>query len=524
MSAFDALTGFAPEHDAARAAKIALARESLIAFAELMMPDKVEPLNPAKSRFITKTHHRAIADACEKLERGLIQYLILTAPPRHGKSQMTTIYLPAHYIGRDPYENIIVGCYNDILAKGFGRKIRAVIEHPVYQEIFPDLELAKGGKSVDHMATTADGMIACVGRGGTTTGRGAGLFIVDDPIKDRREAKSQTIRDDVWMWFKDVVETRLMSDTGIIVVMLTRWHDDDIVGRLTNPDNPHYNEDEAAKWHILNMPALAEEDDPLGRKPGEALWEERFSAEFLRHKQKTNPVGFSALYQQNPTPDDGEYFTREMFRTYSSDRALPANLRMFAASDHSVKTGQRNDPACILIGGVDETGNLWLVDCVWKKMNTLTQVQAMLEKQQQHKPVKWWAGRDQISGSIGPFLRREMSRQRTHINLTELADKADKVQKAQPAIAMMNAGQVLFPSHKPWFSRAQTEMLKFDNWPNDDFVDTLANLCRGLERILAAGRRKPEEKKFARHTFGWMKQRARLELIVDNDNKLMRTG
>ena len=173
-----------------RAKKIARAKDSLIDFAQLMMPDKKDPDDARKSRYIAKKHHRAIASALEMIEQGKLQYLILCAPPRHGKSQLTTVFLPAHIIGRDPYANIIVGCYNDILAKGFGRKIRAVINHPVYEEIFPDVTLAKGGAAVDHMATTEDGMIACVGRGGTTTGRGADFFIVDDPIKDRAEAKS----------------------------------------------------------------------------------------------------------------------------------------------------------------------------------------------------------------------------------------------------------------------------------------------------------------------------------------------
>lgn len=506
-----------------RAEKIERARTKLIDFAELMMPDKEFPENPALSRYSAQIHHRAIADALERIEQGKLQFVILCAPPRHGKSQMTTVFMPAHILGRDPYANVIVGCYNDILARGFGRKIRAVVQNPTFGEIFPGVELAKGGKASDFMATPEDGMIACVGRGGTTTGRGADFFIVDDPFKDRREAKSPTMRDEVWDWYQDVVSTRLMSDTGVIILMMTRWHEDDIIGRLTDPENAHYNEEEAARWHIINMPALAEEDDPLGRAPGEALWEAKFGREWLNQFRRKNPMGFEALYQQKPTPDDGDYFKAGMFVTYARPAERPKHLRMFAASDHAVKAKQKSDKTCIVIAGVDREGVIWVVDIIWKRIDTASQVDEMLRAQETHKPVRWWSGKDHITGSIGPFLYREMRKRKIFIPLTELPDKEDKVQKAQPMIALMTGKQLRFPAYHPLYASAKAEMLKFDNGAHDDFVDAMSCLGRGLERILRASAPREKTKEYETGTYGWIKAAAR-RAQNDNNVSILRTG
>src|SRR5690606_21988997 len=124
----------------------------------------------------------------------------------------------------------------------------------------------------------------------------------------------------------------------LVLIIMTRWHSDDIVGRLTDPDNPHYNAVEAKGWKIINIPAIAEEDDPLGRKPGEALWPERYDLDFLAQQQRLDPLGFAALYQQRPTVADGVLFRRENIQRYKPDE-LPEDLRYYAASDHAVATG-----------------------------------------------------------------------------------------------------------------------------------------------------------------------------------------
>jgi hypothetical protein len=144
-----------------------------------------------------------------------------------------------------------------------------------------------------------------------------------------------------------------MSDTGAIIIIMTRWHEDDLVGRLTDPTNPHYNAEEAAQWKIINIPAIAGEDDILGREPGEALWPERFGLDYLESFRRRNPVGFSALYQQEPTPADGDFFKVE-HAAHLSQQERPKNLRVYAASDHAVGTKQTNDRTCLLIVGVDE--------------------------------------------------------------------------------------------------------------------------------------------------------------------------
>src|SRR5690606_11152481 len=144
-----------------------------------------------------------------------------------------------------------------------------------------------------------------------------------------------------------------------------RWHADDPIGRLTDPENPHYNRKLAEKIKIIELPAIAEEDDPLGRKPGEALWldgPDKFDLEFLEEQRALDPLGFAALYQGRPSLLDGDLFKRETLQFYKPGE-LPENLRFYAASDHAVATGQRNDFTVLLKAGIDLQGNIYLVDC-----------------------------------------------------------------------------------------------------------------------------------------------------------------
>jgi hypothetical protein len=148
-------------------------------------------------------------------------------------------------------------------------------------------------------------VIFCVGRGSAITGRGAHLILLDDPIKDRKEADSLLIRDGLWNWYNQVLRTRLMNRTGTIVLINTRWSEDDLSGRLVDPLNPHYSIEEARLWRSIDLPALADDDDVLGRQPGEPLWPERFDAEYLKQIRASDPRGFQALYQGKPSPREG---------------------------------------------------------------------------------------------------------------------------------------------------------------------------------------------------------------------------
>jgi predicted phage terminase large subunit-like protein len=436
-------------------------------------------------------HHQLIARALEKVESGAWPRLIITMPPRHGKTELATKRFPAWFVGRDPYRSVIAASYADDLAQEFGREVREIMRAPFYSQVFPGTRLRQGSASADRLQTTGGGVMVFTGRKGGLTGKGADLLLIDDPVKDREEADSPAMRNKMWSWFSDVAMSRLMDTAARVVIIMTRWHEDDLVGRLTDPDNPAYNAEEASKWKVLKLPALAEENDPLKRAPGEALWPERISREFLEGQRRLNARGFEALYQGNPAPEDGEFFRASYIddNTYKPNE-LPRNLRYYIASDHAVSTAQERDATCMLVAGVDNEGTIWLVDCWWRREQTDAVVDGMLSLGGTWKPLIWWAERGHISKSIGPFLRKRMHESHTYFRVEEVVPVADKQTRAQAIQGRMSMGKVRFPAFAPWFARARQEVIKFPAAKHDDFVDSLALLGLGLARIIGAGNEK----------------------------------
>ena len=470
-----------------RLARLKRARENLMDFTVMSMPHPEDPDDSERSRYEPAMHHHLIARALEKVETGEWPRLIITMPPRHGKTELATKRFPSWFTGRDPYRSTMVASYADDLAQEFGREVREIMRSPFYQQVFPGVKLRRGSASADRLQTDAGGILVFTGRKGGMTGKGADLLLIDDPVKDREEADSPTLRNKMWTWFSDVAMSRLMNTASRVVIIMTRWHEDDIVGRLTDPENPCYNAEEAAKWKILKLPALAEENDPLGRKPGEALWPARISREFLEGQRRLNPRGFEALYQGNPAPDDGEFFRAAWIdeNTYQPHQ-LPRNLRYYIASDHAVSTLQERDATCMLVCGVDSRGVIWIVDCWWRREQTDTVVDGMLELGGTYRPLVWWAERGHISKSIGPFLRRRQIETGKYFNLQEVVPVADKQTRAQAIQGRMSMGMVKWPAFAPWFARARQEVIKFPAAKHDDFVDALALLGLGLGRIVGA--------------------------------------
>lgn len=462
-------------------------RTSFVDFVKYTMPDADDPENIDESMFKDAKHHRALAKVLEKVEKGHIPRLIVSMPPRHGKSELVSRRFVPWVQGRDPYRNVIFATYNEDFAKDFGADVRNIMTLPQYKHVFPSFGLRKGGASKSRIQTTSGGMSVFVGRGGSITGRGGDFVILDDPIKDSMEANSPTLREQLWQWFTQVLMTRLMTASASIVIVQTRWHEDDLIGRLTDPTNPHYSPEEAAKWKIINLPALAEDEDPLGRKRGELLWPERFDMEFMEAQRRLDPRGFSALYQGRPTAEDGDLFRRENIK-YFNRKDLPEDMRVYAASDHAVGVDRtRNDATCLLIVGVDRNDDIYLLDCWWEKQPTDKVVDAMLDLMRRWKPLLWWAEKGHISKAIGPFLRKRMGEEKVYCRIEEVTPVANKVQRAQSILGRMAMNKVLFPKHSVWTQKATDEILKFPNGRNDDFVDTLAWIGMGLARLTTPG-------------------------------------
>ncbi|MDI1263867.1 MAG: phage terminase large subunit [bacterium] len=488
------------------------ARSSLLTYTKFTMPDPEAINDLSRSRYEDARFHREIAAVLDKFLAGELTFddgrvctqLIFCMPPRHGKTEMATKRLAAQYSGNHPEHDIIVAAAGDDLAGDFGADVRAIIHSPQHKQVFPSHKLRRGGNAKDNIQTDVGGRMIFAGRGGQINGRGAHLLLVDDLYKDANEARSQAIRDQAWDWLVKVALYRRMGKRLTIITM-TRWHSDDIIGRLTDPENAHYNAEEAKSWKIIRLPGLAEEDDPLGRPPGEPLWPERYNLDYHLANQRRDPLGFAALTQQRPTVADGVLFRRETIQYYDT---LPEELRYYAASDHAVGTSQRNDPSCFIKVAVDRQSNIYIVDCDWRRMPTNVAVEAMLTMAGGNtRPLLWWAERGHISKSIGPFLRKRMVETSTYINIVEVTPATDKEQRAQSIAARVAMGKVYFPRKAVWTERAINEMLAFPNGNHDDFVDALAYIGLGLQSQFKPGtpasERGPKQPPFG--SLNWLK-------------------
>jgi predicted phage terminase large subunit-like protein len=463
--------------------------------------------------------------ALEEVEAGRYKRLQISMPPRHGKTKLASHMFAAWYVGRNPEKSIIVATYSEKFAWDHGRAVRGLIEHPLFTQVFPNVRLKQGSASQDRLETEQGGILFFLGRGSGATGRGADVILIDDPTKDRKEADSPTIREDLWKWYTQVLQTRLMTKAGAIVVIQTRWHDDDLIGRLTDPANPCYSQAEALKWRVIDMPAIARDGDVLGRKPGEALWPERFDLDYLDTIRTTDVRGFQALYQGRPTAEEGSFFKVVHMKTYARMNEMPHRdkLRFYAASDHAVSLEQGRDKTCLMVIGVDDRDRIWVQpDIFWQQADTATVIERMILMIDKYQPLFWWAEKGHISKSIGPFLQKRMLEKRTFCTVIEIQPVADKQTRAQSMQARMSLMKVLFPAFTHWWAEAQSEMIKFPHGSHDDFVDTLSLFGLGLylQRRRTPDPKPEKEAKFG--TFAWVIEDAARERKREREHEKSR--
>jgi predicted phage terminase large subunit-like protein len=321
-----------------------------------------------------------------------------------------------------------------------------------------------------------------VGVGQAVVGYRADLIVIDDPVRGREEAYSEVSRRSVWEWYNTELRTRLRPG-GRIVLIMTQWHDDDLAGRLLAEADKG-----GERWETLVLPAVAEEDDPIGRKPGELLWSDDPQydyARFLKQEQNTqSPMNFSALFQQRPSPETGEYFLSEWLRPYEKVPDL-RELRTYGASDYAV-TSRGGDYTCHVVIGIDPGGRLYLLDLWRGQTSPDIWVERMLDLGVKWKPIAWAEESGQIKSSVGPFIDRRQRERKIPLYRRTFPTKSDKQSRAQSIRALMALRGLYVPVKASWFASFQQELLHFPAGKHDDQVDALALIGQMLD-IVAPG-------------------------------------
>lgn len=437
------------------AARILLARRAA--------RNSMQPFTELTNQFyVTADFQAQTCAALEAIERGDIDRLMIFMPPRSGKSELASRRFPAWCLGRNPRRQVICASYSTDLAVDFGRDVRNLVASPEYKVIFPDVELAEDSQAANRWHTNHGGSYIAAGVGASITGRGADLLNIDDPIKDRREADSKAVKDALWAWFRSTAYTRLMPKAAIVLIQ-TRWAEDDLAGRILNQ--------KGERWEVIEFPAIGPD--------GNALWPERYPRHELdRTRAVIGEREFSALYQQKPMPDEGTFFQRGWFKWYDP-RRMP-EIKAYMTSDFAV-TADGGDFTSIATHGVDKADDLYLAFDYWTGQTTADiWIEQICNQILRNKPLGFFGEGGPIRRSIEPFLRKRMRERKAFCRVEWIPSIAQKESRARALQARASMGKVLLPDNETGHALL-AQMLSFPAGMRDDDVDMLGLLGRVID-------------------------------------------
>lgn len=394
-----------------------------------------------------------------------IDRLQIAIPPRHGKSEMTTVRYAAWRLERDPSLRIVIGAYNQKLANRFSRKIRRLLQDRIV--------FSEDCNSVEEWETASGGGVRAVGVGGGITGYGADLIIIDDPVKSRKQAESETYRENAWEWFCDDLYTRL-EPGGQIILIQTRWHSDDLAGRLQK----EMLEEDGEHWEIVSLPALAEENDPLGRAIGEALCPARYDeAALAKRRKKLGEYSFAALFQQRPIPRDGGLFKYDWFGPEKIKTKAPDGLRWKRGYDLAVSQKTSADFTASFRTAYDKEGNLWIADGFCKRIEYPEQKKYVIGRMKAERKTEHGIEKALHGLALVQDLRRNKSVRGVAFRAVPV--DGDKYSRALPWADLAEEGKVFFVRDTPgnrWIRELIDEMMIFTGKgeTHDDRVDAIS--------------------------------------------------
>lgn len=521
-------------------AKVRIARAA-IAERVLMRRRMLPYVLKMRPRYTAGWVHKVICHKLEKFSQAVEEQqsprLMILMPPRHGKSTLASEMFPAWHLGRYPHHEIIASSYNVSLPIGFSRKVRDQLRDPTYQRIFENTRLHPDSQSNEAWLTTEGGGYIAAGVGGGITGKGANVLCVDDPIKDAKEADSVTTRDDLWDWYGSTAYTRLSPGGGVLWIQ-TWWNEDDGAGRIQQ----HMQEDEEFdRFELVKFPAIAEEDEyldadynlyrasdgdiPAGaelvRSKGDPLHADRYTLPMLRRIEKTlTKRHWSALYQQNPTPEDGLYFTRDQFLPVvplPGGRQRPRGY-VYQSFDFAVSDTTRSDFTVGATIEQDSDDNFEVKDILrgkWTDGDTI--VEKMLDAYEKWTPDVLGIEDGVIWKTMSATFHKRARERNLSPNVEVLKTLGrDKGVRAVPLQVLMQRGRLRWPKEAPWYEVAERELLRFLAGGNhDDIVDALA-WCAQL-----ASRRAPPPVPRTEHKKSW---RDRMHALANHGRAVNHMG
>lgn len=438
------------------------AQHELIAFTEWTFPT-----------YKADRVHHLIASRLEAVERGAISRLMIFAPPQHGKSELTSVRFPAWWLGRRPNDPIIITSYGAGLAHSKSRQARAIVESAEYRDVFPGIRTSRESRAVDSwdLAAPNRGGLLAAGVGGPVTGHGAMLGIIDDPVENWEQAQSKVYRDKAWDWYRGTFRTRIWEG-GAIVLIMTRWHEDDLAGRLLA--------DGEDRWTVLRLPALSEGDgDPLGRPAGEPLSPRRFSREaLLEIKRDVGPSVFEAEYQGSPTAPEGNMFKREWFTIVDASPLRARRVRYWDKA--GTEGGGDFTVGCRMALAED---GIWYVEDVvrgqWSSFERERIHRQTAELDAVFEQVSHWF--EQEPGSSGVDSKRVTIRNLAGFDVHGQTVTGDKTVRAAGFAAQCEAGNVRLV-RGPWNQAYIDELCAFPSGRHDDQVDASSGAFHKLAR------------------------------------------
>lgn len=414
-------------------------------------------------------HHELIAQELEHIERfGDRDYkiLIVTVPPRHGKSQECSIDFPAWFLGRNPTKEIIEASYSAELAQDFGAKTREKVNSEEYRAIFPEVSLRADEQARGRWRTKQGGGYIAVGVGGPITGRGAHIFIIDDPIKNREEAESETYRNKTWDWFTSTAFTRLHPQ-GVVVIILTRWQLDDLAGRILANDKL------AERTKVLKFPAIATKDGKH-RKAGEPLWPERYTLEALEEIKSTiGPYDFTSLYQCSPILTENQEFRLDEWRKeITEDELNSMQTANYLTVDTAMSKQAQADYCGFCDNSVDKE-NFWNFRAWRAKLGPEELVDNLFSLHETRKYSAIGIEKTAYLWGIKPFLDSEQRKRNKFLPIVELQhNQTAKEIRIRGLIPRYASGSIRHVKGR--CDALEEEQLQFPNGVHDDVLDAAA--------------------------------------------------